>query len=101
MATPRDTYICIYTCLLGDNDFGTHDFRGSRVSIASACEVSQSLAWQANALTDALKPLSNLKLELSSIAPVMLYGYGAAGRFLTSGFTPFQGHMETHGHRHL
>ncbi|CAK9087791.1 unnamed protein product [Durusdinium trenchii] len=34
------------------------------------------LVSEANALTDALKPLSNLKLELSSIAPVMLYGYG-------------------------
>ncbi|CAJ1386875.1 unnamed protein product, partial [Effrenium voratum] len=34
------------------------------------------LVAEANALTDALKPLSNLKLELSSLAPVMVYGYG-------------------------
>lgn len=33
---------------------------------------------QANALTDALKPMCQLKLELSCIAPVMVYGYGAS-----------------------
>ena len=35
-----------------------------------------ALVSEANALTDALKPMCQLKLELSCIAPVMVYGYG-------------------------
>ncbi|CAE7230022.1 unc-104 [Symbiodinium sp. CCMP2592] len=35
-----------------------------------------ALVVEANALTDVLKPLSKLNLELSSMAPVMVHGYG-------------------------
>lgn len=75
-ATSKELQVALhYMSVLQSQNLDSEGLRNLDKFLGSAKRAAE-LVSEGNALTGALKPLSKLKLELSSIAPVMLYGYG-------------------------
>lgn len=75
-ATSKELKVALhYMSVLQSQNLDSEGLRNLDKFLGSAKRAAK-LVSEGNALTGALKPLSKLKLELSSIAPVMLYGYG-------------------------
>eukprot|EP00435_Cladocopium_sp_Y103_P034304 s1442_g8.t2 len=75
-ATSKELQVALhYMSVLQSQNLDSEGLQNLEKFLSSAKRAAK-LVSEGNALTGALKPLSKLKLELSSIAPVMLYGYG-------------------------